>query len=66
MVNINQYPQLKLIAGHLPQVTQLGEQEVFTLHERNWRFIDEQTLTETEKQFIQMLAEEYGRGLLNV
>jgi hypothetical protein len=66
MVDIRHYPQLRMITWHLPDTIFIEEQDAFAIYERNWRFIDEPSLTETEKQLIQHLTDEYGQGLLNV
>ncbi len=66
MINLNHYPQLKLIAWYLTPTLSLEEKEAFALYERNWRFIDQQQLSDTEKQLIEDLKRNYGQGLLNV
>lgn len=66
MVNLAHYPQLKLIAWHLGGVEAIDEREAFALYERNWKWVDEKTLTEQEKQLIAELTKTYGGGLMNV
>lgn len=66
MVDLAQYPQLKLIAWSFPDATELEEQEAFALYERNWRFLDRPSLTDNEKLLIDYLTKECGGGLLNV
>ncbi len=66
MIALNEYPQLKLIAWHLTAMSSVEEEEAFSLYEHNWRFIDQQQLTDRERQLIEYLKQNYGRGFLNV
>ncbi len=65
MIKINNYPQLKLIAWNY-HLKYINEKDALDLYERNWRFVDEKTLTVTEKNLIDQLAHDYGNGVLLV
>lgn len=66
LVRLDDYPQLRLIAWHRRGVGEIDEQEAFALYEARWRFIDEATLTEPERELIRQLKNRWGSGVLNV
>ena len=65
MIQIEKYPQLRLIAWNRP-TGEVSEQEAFAIYERNWRFIDAGSLTEEERQLIERLKADYGNGVMHV
>lgn len=65
MVNINQYPQLRLIAWNRHNEF-IDEAEALELYEVNWRFIDQQNLSPQEQELINKLVNQYGNGVLHV
>jgi hypothetical protein len=65
-VRLDDFPQLKLIAWNRHAEDELEEAEAFTLYETRWRFIDQDTLTERERELIRRLTMTFGAGLLNV
>ena len=65
-VHLNDFPQLKLIAWNRRAEAELEEAEAFALYEARWRFIDQDTLTERERELIKRLTMTFGAGLLNV
>lgn len=65
MIQIDKYPQLKLIAWNRP-TGEVSEQEAFAIYERQWRFIDVATLTDEELQLIERLKADYGHGVMHV
>ncbi len=64
-LNVDEYPQLALLAWNRV-VRQVTGEEAFALYERNWRFVDPNTLTTAEAALIDRLTEQYGHGVLNV
>jgi len=66
MLRLDDYPQLKLIAWSRPGAKAIGEEDAYALYERNWRFVDQNTLTAGEKALVERLASKFGKGLLNV
>lgn len=65
ILNADDYPQLALLAWSRAVRTLSGE-EAFALYERNWRLVDQCTLTEPETALIKRLKTTYGNGVLNV
>lgn len=64
VVTIADYPALADIAWNLA-VTHLPARQAFALYERQWRFVDERTLTPAERQLIDRLAVRYGAGIIH-
>ena len=64
MVRVDDYPNLRLLCWNLsaPYVTR---RDAFSLYERNWRLVDHATAPAHERAFIDDLAREFGRGLIN-
>lgn len=62
---IDNYPQLTLLAWNRT-IREIGGEEALALYERNWRFVDEATMTPEEKALIERLKAQYGHGILNV
>lgn len=58
-IKLADYPQLRLLAWHIPGAEELSPIEAFALYERNQRHIDQQTLEPHEKRLIEAL----GRAL---
>ena len=65
-LRIDDYPQLKLIAWNRPGAETVDERDAFALYERNWRFIERDSLTRKEEALIERLAKKFGHGVLNV
>lgn len=65
MIRLSDYPELKLIAWHV-NVPEVEEEEAFALYERNWKWVDQDRLTDAERDLIDSLARRYGKGVLNV
>ncbi len=63
---IDDFPQLRLIAWSQPHTKVMTESDAFGLYERNWRFIDENTMSAAERALIARLAIKFGEGFLNV
>ncbi|ATN33451.1 hypothetical protein ACO34A_06480 [Rhizobium sp. ACO-34A] len=57
-----EFPELAALVWNRDPARPMAAEEVFALYERNWRFVDRDRLTETERRLIEELAEEYGHG----
>lgn len=66
MIQIADFPELRLLAWNRPEGAMLDEREALALYEANWRFVDQCRLTERELMLIDRLKNEYGNGVLNV
>jgi hypothetical protein len=65
LVDVTEYPNLRLLCWNRNERF-IPAHEAFALYERNWRFVDEKALDESERELIARLARTYGGGLLNV
>ena len=65
-VKLDDYPALKQLAWQLPGVTELSPAQALDLYERNWRHVDREGLSASERRLIQALADELGGGRLLV
>lgn len=65
-LRLDDYPQLRLIAWHRRGEGEIDEEEAFALYEARWRFIEEEKLSEKERELIRQLTERWGAGVLNV
>lgn len=64
-LNIDEYPELKLLAWNRA-LRKIEEEEAFFLYERNWRFVNLENLTDKEQKMIDYLTMKYGGGVMNV
>jgi hypothetical protein len=65
-IQLQDYPQLRLIAWNLPQGASVDAEKALSLYERNWRFVEVAQLGERETQLIEHLRITVGNGVLNV
>lgn len=65
-VKLDDFPALKQLAWQLSGVTELSPAQALDLYERNWRHIDREGLSASERRLIQALADELGGGRLLV
>lgn len=65
-ITVGDYPGLRSLAWQTEAGTTITETEALNLYERGWRHLDQQTLTDREKAFIQHLADTYSNGALLV
>ena len=65
-VTVGDYPGLRTLAWQADAGTTITETEALNLYERGWRHLDQETLTDHEKAFIQHLADAYSNGRLLV
>lgn len=63
---VGEYPGLRTLAWQTDAGTTITETEALNLYERGWRYLDQETLTDHEKAFIQHLADTYSNGRLLV
>ena len=64
VLDVSEYPQLQLLCWnrHDNHVTRA---DAFSLYESNWRFVDEGTLNDAERELLTELSEEFGKGVIN-
>lgn len=65
-VTVADYPGLRSLAWQTDAGTTITETEALNLYERGWRHLDQETLTDGERAFIQHLADTYSHGRLLV
>lgn len=65
-VRVGDYPGLRGLAWQTDAGTSITETEALNLYERGWRHLDQESLTDAEKAFIQHLADTYSHGTLLV
>lgn len=65
-VRIGDCPQLKLIAWNRRPTDMLDGEEALALHERNWRYIEQDELQADERRLIEHLVAKYGHGVLHI
>ncbi|WP_290592463.1 helix-turn-helix domain-containing protein [Arenimonas sp. SCN 70-307] len=65
-VDVERFPELKLLAWQRPGQRFLDERDALALYEANWRFVDSQHLIPREAELIRQLSQRHGAGVLNV
>lgn len=65
-VTVGDYPGLRALAWQTEAGTTITETEALNLYERGWRHLDQESLTDVERAFIQHLADTYSNGALLV
>lgn len=65
-VDLDRYPQLRLLAWQRRGERFVDEPEALALYEGNWRFVEPERLLPRERALIERLARRYGHGVLNV
>lgn len=61
-IRLIDYPQLKQLAWHVQGAETLSPKEAWDIYERNWRHLDEPSLTENEQHLIDALRVAFGGG----
>lgn len=61
-INRKQYPQLDMLLWDNAD-EMISEQEAFGAYEKRWPYVDENTLTNHEKELIDRLTKQLGNGL---
>jgi hypothetical protein len=64
VVRLADYPQLRDLAWNRSEDL-IPAKEAFQLYERNWRLVDAKRLDDGEKELIERLKAEFGRGEIN-
>lgn len=64
VLRVADYPQLALLCWNLHE-EYITREVAFGLYERGWRLIDTASLNPKERDLIDELAEELGRGVIN-
>ncbi|TPM19451.1 hypothetical protein [Mesorhizobium sp. B2-3-6] len=59
-----EFPELHAIVWSRDATRPIPAEEAFAIYERNWRFVDQERLTTSERLLIQNLAEKFGQGIL--
>ena len=65
-IDIDHFAQLRLLAWNRAPASVITGEDALALYERNWRFIDQGTLTAQERDLIERLVKEFGNGVLHV
>jgi hypothetical protein len=66
MITPADYPQLASLIWNGDPSRALPAREIFSLYERNWRFVDREQLSQPEADLIAQLAHLFGQGVLLV
>ncbi|MCO5065195.1 MAG: hypothetical protein M9924_12380 [Rhizobiaceae bacterium] len=56
------FPELRKLVWNRDPAQPLAAEEAFALYDRNWRFVDQQALTERETILIKDLGHQFGHG----
>lgn len=64
LIDLADFPQLQQLCWNL-KVEFLTRADALAIYERNWRLIDQASLTPTELTLIQELVQELGNGMVN-
>jgi transcriptional regulator with XRE-family HTH domain len=65
-IHLADYPALKRLAWHAPGLTELTPAEALSLYERNWRHLDREGMSASERALLDRLVNEVGKGRLLV
>lgn len=62
-IDLNRYPQLKLLAWHVQGTEMITPQQAWDIYTRNWRHIDDAKILPAERKLIEQLSSRFeGRG----
>lgn len=64
LVEVEDYPQLQQLCWNL-RAEYLTRADALAIYERNWRLIDQPTLDPVERNFIDTLVAQLGKGVMN-
>lgn len=64
LVELADFPQLQQLCWNL-KTEFLTRADALAIYERNWRLIDQAALEPTERNFIDELVQELGKGMVN-
>ncbi len=65
-IRVNDYPQLKSLAWQINKKHDLTPEEALNIYERNWRHIDQKSISIKEKKIIDLLLAHFERKRLLV
>lgn len=63
---LNEYPELRQLAWSIPGAESVTPQEALSLYERNWRHLDVERMTASERALVDELVRSVGGGHLLV
>lgn len=58
-IDLNRYPQLKLLAWHVQGTQFVSPRQAWDIYMRNWRHIEEAKIQDAEKKLIEQLRAEF-------
>lgn len=61
-LRLDDFPQLKNLAWHMPDAEEVTPMQALDLYERNWRHVERAKLTASERALINALATQFGGG----
>jgi hypothetical protein len=64
-IRVGDYPQLQAIAWNRKPEAVVTGTEALALYERNWRHVEQEKLTQVERDFIAMLTKRFGNGVFH-
>ena len=65
-IRLSDFPVLKRLAWHMPGAEEVSPLEALEIYERNWKHVDEESLTERERALIASVVHQFGGGRLLV
>ncbi len=65
-IRLSEYPQLQRLAWQTGSATELTATEALNLYERNWRHLDPAALDAAERDLVDQLVQQVGKGRLLV
>jgi hypothetical protein len=57
-----EFPELNRLVWNRDPQRPIDAEDVFHLYERNWRFVDAEALTDSERHLIDELGNQFGHG----
>ena len=66
MIRLSDFPELKRLAWHMPGAEEVSPLEALEMYERNWKHVDEESMTERERALIASIVHHFGGGRLLV
>lgn len=62
-IKVNAYPQLHKLCWNRPDDAVVDGQEALGLYERNWRFVEQDKLDDSERELLETLVARFGNGV---
>jgi hypothetical protein len=57
-----EFSELRGLCWNRNPARPISREEAFQLYDRNWRYVDETTITDNERELIDSLEREFGGG----